>query len=142
MMARTGCSKSKIYRDVKAGRFPAQASKLEGSTSAGWIEDDIDAHLEARRPGSSNRLRNAVYNLVKTLDAAQVDPSQFNRGRSQRVTPSNLQAHEMLNIGSDSTLISTGMRINGAAVYCHRPSRKLLVEVGSISAESLAKLES
>src|ERR1700682_3079202 len=52
--ARTGYSKSKIYRDMKAGKFPKQAKRLQGSTSAGWFEDDIDAFLEQRRPDSNS----------------------------------------------------------------------------------------
>jgi len=37
VIARTGHSKSKIYRDMKARKFPQQAKKLDGSISAGWL---------------------------------------------------------------------------------------------------------
>lgn len=40
----------------------------------------------------------------------------------------------------EETLIRTGMKLQGQDVFCHLPSRKLLVVVGSISDECLTAL--
>jgi len=44
--ARTGRSRSSIYADVKAGRFPAPI-KL-GPRSVGWLETDVAGWLQSR----------------------------------------------------------------------------------------------
>ena len=43
---RTSKSRSQIWRDVKAKRFPAPI--VLGPSSIGWYEDEIDAWLESR----------------------------------------------------------------------------------------------
>jgi hypothetical protein len=126
---------------VKARKFPPQAKKLEGSTSAGWFEDEIDAYIEARRPDCISGRKLTKSGTMSPQDAAKVNSPCINRGELLRVTPANFQSRKSPVMGAESTLIATGMKINGAEVYCHKPSRKLLVEIGSISIESLARLE-
>jgi prophage regulatory protein len=43
---RSGKSRVQIWRDVKAGRFPAPVQL--GPNSVGWYEDEIDAWLATR----------------------------------------------------------------------------------------------
>ncbi len=49
VMLRLGCGRSTVYRLGKAGILP-QAEPIEGCSSAGWLEDDVDALVESRRP--------------------------------------------------------------------------------------------
>ena len=54
VMARTGLSRTTIYRWRRAGRFP-QAVPL-GTRCVGWIESEVEAWLDgrmARRPGGA-----------------------------------------------------------------------------------------
>ncbi len=46
VVARTGRSRSSIYADVSAGRFPA-AVRI-GARAVGWLAGDIDAWIAAR----------------------------------------------------------------------------------------------
>lgn len=43
---RTGKSRVQIWRDVRAGRFPAPLEL--GRNSVGWFEDEIDGWLASR----------------------------------------------------------------------------------------------
>jgi predicted DNA-binding transcriptional regulator AlpA len=47
VIAHTNDSKSKIHRLIHEGKFPKHANKLDGTTSAGWFENQIFAYLEA-----------------------------------------------------------------------------------------------
>ena len=44
VQARTGLSRSTIYLRISEGSFPRQVSL--GARAVGWIEDEIDAHVE------------------------------------------------------------------------------------------------
>jgi predicted DNA-binding transcriptional regulator AlpA len=138
VMERTNYSKSKIYRDMKTEKFPLQARKLDGSTSAGWFEDDIDEFLEGRRPESS---RHGIHGLPEV--ARQGDVAVFGTHQTGRAkfNPEAVSRSQTRRIGEDQTLIRTGIKLNGADVFCHAPTRKLLVVVGSIEEEWLSALE-
>ena len=43
---RIGTSRVQVWRDIKAGKFPAPLEL--GPNSVGWYEDEIDAWLESR----------------------------------------------------------------------------------------------
>jgi prophage regulatory protein len=45
VIEKTGCSKSKIYADMRRGLFPLQAAL--GPQSVGWHEQEIDRYLNA-----------------------------------------------------------------------------------------------
>lgn len=45
--AQTGLSRSTIYAEIKAGRFPKQV-QLTSERSVGWVASDIDAYIEGR----------------------------------------------------------------------------------------------
>src|ERR1039458_1686727 len=79
VVERTHWSKSKIYRDMKAGKFPKQAKNLEGSRSAGWFEDEIDEFLEARRPESSLHGNRTLSNDASKGDVAVLDTHHLDR---------------------------------------------------------------
>jgi predicted DNA-binding transcriptional regulator AlpA len=132
VMERTSYSKSKIYRDMRAGKFPPQAKKLEGSTSSGWFEDAIDEFIEARRPESSLRQSQPIPKVVQLGDTAI--PDIHHPGRAEHNTTVVLKP-QARRIAKDQMLMRTGMKLNGAEVYCHVPTRKLLVVVGSMSDE-------
>jgi predicted DNA-binding transcriptional regulator AlpA len=136
VMRRVPWSKSKIYRDMKTGKFPPQAEKLEGSTSAGWHEDAIDDLVESLRPKVAPKESGSPAKEALLGEAGQADhpdrPLPLNLG--PRTAPRRRQA----NTAEDETLIRTGMKLQGQDVYCHVPSRRLLVAVGSISDEYLA----
>ncbi len=138
VMFRIPWSKSKIYRYMKAGKFPPQAKKLEGSTSARCHEEDIDDFLEAIRPEPTAKDRSALASEVLQGEVAEAD-------HSHRPLPLNLRngtapQRRTVKAAEDETLIRTGMKLKGQDVFCHLPSRKLLVAVGSMSDECVAAL--
>jgi prophage regulatory protein len=47
VMEKTGLSRPTINRQEAVGLFPSRI--LLGENSIGWFEDEVDAHLEARR---------------------------------------------------------------------------------------------
>jgi|GEM_PF-1867831 predicted DNA-binding transcriptional regulator AlpA len=127
VMARTGPSKSKIYRDMKAGKFPPQAKKLEGSSSAGWFEEHIDEFLERRRPESSPGATLVRAEEVSQAQAAESDDSH--RPFQLNLRPGTAPQRQPGNAAEDESLIRTGMKLQGQDVFLHVPSRKLLVAV-------------
>jgi predicted DNA-binding transcriptional regulator AlpA len=132
VMARTGFSKSKIFRDVKTGKFPQQAKKLEGSTSAGWFEDDIDEFMEARRPKTSHHGNQALPKVAQRGGAE--DPDVHNQ-HPAKLGAASLSKPQAPKVGEDLSLIRTGLKLHGTDVYFHRPTGKLLVMVGSMPDE-------
>lgn len=133
VLARTGVSKSQIYRDMKTGKFPNQAKKPKGSTGAFWLEDDIDEFIESRRPDTSpaRKCPRAEGGAAKLGKPQLYDPDAV----------SGTLPHPKDNTGRrDTTLIRTGMKLQGQDVFCHLPSRRLFVAVGSISDEMLAAM--
>ncbi|MFP5206137.1 MAG: helix-turn-helix transcriptional regulator [Acidobacteriota bacterium] len=73
VMLRVPWSKTKIYRDMKAGKFPPQAQKLEGSTSAGWHEDAIDNFVESLRTAPAAKDRIALAKEVTPVEVSELD---------------------------------------------------------------------
>ena len=53
VLARTGLSKSSVWKFVKDGTFP-EPIKL-GPRARGWIESEIEAHNQARIEASRSR---------------------------------------------------------------------------------------
>jgi prophage regulatory protein len=49
----TGLSRSTIYAEIKAGRFPKQV-QLTGRRSVGWIESEVNDFISARIAASRN----------------------------------------------------------------------------------------
>ena len=138
VMARTGPSKSKIYRDMKARKFPQQAKKLDGSISAGWFEEDIDEFIERRRPESTPAATRFPAEEVSRAQAADSDHS--GRPFPLNLRPGTGPQRQPGKTAEDETLIRTGMKLQGQDVFCHVPSRRLLVAVGSMSDEYLMAL--
>ena len=54
---RVGKSRVQIYRDVKAGKFPAPIEL--GPNSVGWFEDELNEYL-ASRPRRTYRVEGSV----------------------------------------------------------------------------------
>lgn len=46
VQSRTGKSRTQIWRDVRAGRFPAPVEL--GVNSVGWFEDEVESWLDSR----------------------------------------------------------------------------------------------
>jgi len=137
-MSRVPWSKSKIYRDMKTGKFPPQAEKLEGSTSAGWHEDAIDALVESLRPKLAAKDQSKPGIEVSQSQVAKLD--QPLSGPPLKPGPELAPQRRAVKAAEDGTLIRTGIKLHGEDVFCHLPSRRLLVSVGSISDEYLASL--
>lgn len=55
----TGLSRSAIYAEMKAGRFPKQV-QLTSKRSVGWIASEIYSHIEARIAVSRNAMKGGV----------------------------------------------------------------------------------
>jgi predicted DNA-binding transcriptional regulator AlpA len=138
VLSRVPWSESKIRRDMKAGKFPQQAKKLEGSTSAGWYEDDIDDLLESLRPKPAAKDWSALEKEVSQGEVAGADHPH--RPRPLNLWNGTAPARRAVKAAADETLIRIGMKLQGQDVFCHLPSRKLLVAVGSMSDEFLAAL--
>jgi prophage regulatory protein len=45
---RTGLKKTQLYQAMSEGRFPRPVPILEGGAAVGWLEDEIEAFIEAR----------------------------------------------------------------------------------------------
>jgi prophage regulatory protein len=135
---RTGRSRSTIYRYINAGKFPRQAKKLEGSTSAAWYEADIDAFVESLRPEQAWKSDSTVTKKVEkeTISEPELLRSPLTLDRCPGKAPQGRQVKP----AEDESLVRTGIKLVGQEVYFHLPSRKLLVAVGSMSDENLAAI--
>jgi predicted DNA-binding transcriptional regulator AlpA len=138
--ARTRYSKSKIYRLMLKGQFPQKAKKLAGSRSTGWLEDEIDAHIEALRP---EPIEASVEGQPVHIPVAKVisKPSK----RDSMVSASlGVTASKGTTVANpkwiDTSLISIGNDREGSEMFLHMPSRQLLVVVGTASPELLRRL--
>ena len=138
VLSRVPWSKSTIYRYVKAGKFPPQADKVDGSTSAGWLEDAIDDFVESLRPEPAAKDRRPLVKEVSQGVVAETDHSL--RPLSLNLRNGTTPKRRTMKAEEDETLIRTGMKLQGQDVFCHLPSRNLLVVVGSMSDECLAAL--
>lgn len=138
VMLRVPWSKTKIYGYMKAGKFPPQAKKLEGSTSAGWYEEDVDDFVESLRPNPADKDGSALGSELSQEGVAEEDHPR--RPLPLELRNGTAPARRAMKAAEDETLIRTGMKLQGQDVYCHVPSRKLLVAVGSMSDEYLAAL--
>jgi predicted DNA-binding transcriptional regulator AlpA len=137
VMYRTSLSKSKIYRDMKTGKFPPQAKKMEGSTSAGWYEDDIDEFIDARRPKSSLYESQASPKGAQQGDVVNLAIHHQDR---ENLHLSSVPKPQAKSVEHEQRLIRTGMKLDGADVYWHPPTGKLVVFVGSMPDEWLSGL--
>jgi len=138
VLSRVPWSKSTIYRNMKAGKFPPQADKVDGSTSAGWLEDTIDEFVESLRPEPVAKDRSVFEKEASQGEVAGAD-------HRSRPFPLDLRTgtaptQRAVKAAEEETLIRTGMKLQGQDVFCHLPSRKFLVAVGSMSDEYLAAL--
>jgi prophage regulatory protein len=43
----TGLSRSTLYAEIKAGRFPKQV-KLTSKRCVGWVANEVDAYIQSR----------------------------------------------------------------------------------------------
>lgn len=55
----TGLSRSLIYAEIKAGRFPRQF-KLTSSRSVGWLASEINDYIQSRINASRNVMNGGV----------------------------------------------------------------------------------
>ncbi len=71
VQARTGFSRSGLYKAITEGAFPSQIPL--GARSVGWVEAEIDAVLTARVAGRSN---DEIKALVQTIQAKRSEKVQ------------------------------------------------------------------
>jgi len=55
----TGLSRSTLYAEIKAGRFPKQV-QLTSKRCVGWIADEIDSYIQTRIAESRNLVKGGV----------------------------------------------------------------------------------
>lgn len=135
VILRTHSSRTSVYRMMGLGLFPAQATKLNRSRTAGWFENDIDAWIEERRPRKAWADRSQV--------AASQPPDSSENGRTARSVP-DLSIHAVdrqktqVPAARESNLIPTGLIFLGRVVYLHQPTKQLLLDIGKL--DSLSEL--
>jgi predicted DNA-binding transcriptional regulator AlpA len=129
---RLGCGRSTVYRLGKAGILP-QAAPMDNCSSAGWLEDTVDALVESRRPGGKKPVMPAESAPTKSPQA-DLRNGTDGRGAGGSVGipgesgPANVSKHS-------PDLVPTTLRIMGNVVYLHAPTGKLLMDVGSLSSQ-------
>jgi predicted DNA-binding transcriptional regulator AlpA len=136
VMDRTGESRSNIYRLDKKGIL-LRAKQLDGSSSAGWLEDSVDALVEMRRPDPINPSQIVVTTRAK---ASQV-PALTHCDRDARCAknlvhiPAGRSRSKSARIDEPFTeLQATSIMIMGNKVYFHAPTGKLFMELGKAPA--------
>ena len=133
VILRTHLSKTGVYRMMGLGLFPAQAKKLNGSCTAGWFEDDVDAWIEDRRPDTARADQPKGADHTSQPEVQKAVPRL--RGHSiaaidrHRPKPPNAQ---------DTDLVPMGISFFGRVVYLHRHTKQLLLDVGKL--DSLPEL--
>ena len=129
---RLGCSRSTVYRLGDAGILP-QAEPMEGCSSAGWLEDDVDALVESRRPAGKKSVMPAGPARAKSTQAGTRNGIEDSVATVPVVcTPATFGASGVSKPVPD--LVPTTLRIMGNVVYLHAPTGKLLIDVGNLSA--------
>ncbi len=130
-MRRLGCGRSTVYRLGKAGILP-QAEHMEGCSSAGWLEDAVDALVESRRPAGMKPVTPTGSAPAKSTHAGT------RNGIEDSVAAAPVAMHAVSGaVGAGkpaSELVPTTLRIMGNLVYLHTPTGKLLMDVGNLSA--------
>jgi prophage regulatory protein len=128
VMRRVGLSKTTIYDRIKKGEFPAQAKLLDGSATAGWFEDEIEAYLAARRITKPKLPSSAGISQAKPVNPTNA-PTRFEPATKARVLKSTpFQKEEGPN--HEDMLIATSMQILGCQVFLHKTTGKLLLDIG------------
>lgn len=125
VQTRLGCGRSSVYRLEKKGILH-KAKQLEGCSTAGWMEDEVDAVVESRRPDGQKQAP-----IAETRNANGRGGCKAAKGSDlapQSIEPPLAKADER------SDLVPTTLRIMGKVVFLHGPSGRLLMEVGKISA--------
>lgn len=109
---------------IGLGLFPEQAKKLNGSRTAGWFEDDIDAWIEGRRPGKTWASQ-PPSESGKTVRSV---PDQSIHAVDRQKT----QAPTM----QESSLVPTGLVVFGRVVYLYQPTNQMLLDIGKLDSLS------
>ena len=131
VLLRLGCGRSTLHRLGKAGILP-QADRMEGCSSAGWLEDDVDALVESRRSTGKKPVMPAGF-----APATPTHAGTRNGTVDSVVTAPVAGPADSNTVGSSkpaSDLVPTTLRIMGNVVYLHAPSGRLLMDVGNLSA--------
>ena len=130
VLLRLGCGRSTLHRLGKAGILP-QADRMEGCSSAGWLEDDVDALVESRRPAGKKPVTPAGSAPAKSTQADTCNGIEDSVVTAPVAAPADSNT-----VGAGKTtsdLVPTTLQIMGNVVYLHPPTRKLLLEVGNLS---------
>lgn len=141
VIRRAGVSKSTIYDRMNKGQFPAQAKPLKGSPTAGWYEDEIDAHIESRE--ARPRLKVEAVNPSQTAPSADL-PTVALRWvplpKEDMAKPGRLRKSKGQKASNEPGLMATDMKITGYdEVYLQTSTGKLFGEIGRLP-ESLLSL--
>lgn len=123
-MKRLGCSRSSLHRLEKKGILH-KAKEPEFCSTAGFLEDQVDALVESRRPDRQEKVQKANAGAVNRSGGRAA-------GKTLAPAPRIQQAIAIDGEGPD--LVPTTMRIMGKVVYLHRQSGRLLMEIGKLTA--------
>ena len=131
VLQRLGCGRPALHRLGKAGILP-QAERMEGCSSAGWLEDDVDALVESRRPAGKKPVMPAGSASAKPTHAGTRNRIKDGVATAPAATPADFGAVGVSKPSSE--LVPTTLRIMGNIVYLHAPTGKLLMDLGNLSA--------
>lgn len=123
-MRRLGCSRSSLHRLEKKGILH-KAKELECCSTAGFLEDEVDALVESRRPDRQ-----------ETLPSVKAGPANRSgiRPAGKTLAPAPRIEQVIASGGEGPDLVPTTLRIMGKVVYLHQRSGRLLMEIGKLTA--------
>jgi len=130
VMRRLGCGRSTVYRLGNAGILP-QAEHMEGCSSAGWLEDDVDAVVESRRRARKKPVMPVVTAPTKSNHAGSRNGIEDDVVNAPVRTPADSGTTGVSKPAPD--VVPTTLRLMGNVVYLHAPTGKLLMDVGNLS---------
>ena len=136
VMFLTGYSRSKIYRLDKRGVL-LRAKQVEGSPSAGWLEDSVYAHIESRRPDPIDPLENIHSGQTKTSKGPALVRHKGDEETTTNFSQTRVQLSKAKGAksgGTSADLQLTSMTVMGGKVYLHAPTGNLFLEIGKAPA--------
>jgi predicted DNA-binding transcriptional regulator AlpA len=136
VMDRTGESRSTIYRLDKKGIL-RRAKNLDGSTSAGWHEDSVDAYVESRRADPINPPESIDSGQARASKTPALVRRACDIGDKKSFGPIPVGRSKISSAWAgevSSEMHATGMIIMGNKVYFHAPTGKLYMELGKAPA--------
>ncbi len=137
VMRRISLSRSTVYRWMRLGRFPKQAKKENGTTSALWFKDEVDAFIATlRNPASGSpapppsitpntNSRQSPAEIRLTSHSPQLGVTQDKPASSKKLRP--------LGIGSEACLIVGPLLIGTQEAFFDPQSGRIFEVIGQLT---------